>query len=100
MGFVGQHAAHILELHSSLRPRALPQRRSRIALRLRSLLTLFLSLTAVPGVTRPVFAQQSAPADIILLDRHIFEIDPRTISDTKVVTTIVGGKIVYEADAK
>jgi hypothetical protein len=100
MGFVGQHAAYILELHSSLRRRALPQRRLRIALRLRSLLTLVLSLAAVPGVTRPVFAQRSAPTDVFLVDLNIFEIDPRTIGDTKVVTTIAGGKIVYEADAK
>jgi hypothetical protein len=99
MGFVGQHAAHILDLHSSLRRRALPQCRSRIALRLRSILTLVLSLAAVPGVTRPVFAQQSTPTDVILVDHHIFEIDPHTIGDTKVVITIAGGKIVYEADA-
>jgi predicted amidohydrolase YtcJ len=39
-----------------------------------------------------MFARKSAPAGVILLERHIFEIDPRTISDTKVVTTIVGGQ--------
>ena len=39
-------------------------------------------------------------ADVIIVDRNIFEIDPHTIGDTKVLTTIVGGKIVYEADAK
>jgi hypothetical protein len=39
-------------------------------------------------------------ADVIIVDRNIFEIDPHTIGDTKVVTTIVGGKIVYEAEAK
>jgi predicted amidohydrolase YtcJ len=39
-------------------------------------------------------------ADIIIVDRNIFEIDPHSIGDTKVVITIVGGKIVYEADAK
>jgi predicted amidohydrolase YtcJ len=39
-------------------------------------------------------------ADVIIVDRNIFEIDPHTIGDTKVVTTIVGGKIVYEAGAK
>jgi hypothetical protein len=99
MGLVGQHTAHILELHSSLQPRGLSQRRSRIALRQRSLLTPVLPLAAVPGVTRPVFAQRSVPTDVILVDRHIFEIAPPTISDTKVVFTIVGGKIVYEADA-
>jgi predicted amidohydrolase YtcJ len=36
-------------------------------------------------------------ADVIMLDRNIFEIDPHTIDDTKVLLTIVGGKIVYEA---
>jgi predicted amidohydrolase YtcJ len=36
-------------------------------------------------------------ADVILVDKNIFEIDPHTISETKVVLTIVGGKIVYEA---
>jgi len=68
MGFVGQHAAHILESQSSLR---------RIAVR-----------------------QRISMPDAIVVDRNIFEIDPHTIGDTKVVTTIVGGKIVYEADAK
>jgi predicted amidohydrolase YtcJ len=36
-------------------------------------------------------------ADIILVDHNIFEIDPHKIGETKVVTTIVAGKIVYEA---
>ena len=39
-------------------------------------------------------------ADIIIVNRNIFEIDPHAIGDTKVVVTIVGGKIVYDADAK
>jgi len=39
-------------------------------------------------------------ADVIVVDRNIFEIDPHTIGDTKVMTTIVGGKVVYEADTK
>jgi len=37
-------------------------------------------------------------ADVIIVDRNIFEIDPGTIDKTKVVLTIVGGKITYEAD--
>jgi predicted amidohydrolase YtcJ len=37
-------------------------------------------------------------ADVIMLDRNVFEIDPQTIDQTKAVLTIVGGKIVYEAD--
>jgi len=36
-------------------------------------------------------------ADVIIVDRNVFEIDPQNIGGTKVVTTIVGGKIVYEA---
>ncbi len=39
-------------------------------------------------------------ADIIILDRNIFEIDAHNIGETSVVTTIVGGKIVYEAENK
>jgi len=39
-------------------------------------------------------------ADVIIIDRNIFEIDPHTIDKTKVVLTIVGGKIVYEADSR
>ena len=39
-------------------------------------------------------------ADLILVDRNIFEIDPQNIGKTKVVTTIVGGRIVYESDTK
>jgi predicted amidohydrolase YtcJ len=38
-------------------------------------------------------------ADVIIVDRNLLEIDPRTISDTKVILTIVGGKVVYEADS-
>jgi predicted amidohydrolase YtcJ len=37
-------------------------------------------------------------ADVIMIDRNIFEIEPHTIDKTQVVLTIVGGKIVYEAD--
>jgi predicted amidohydrolase YtcJ len=37
-------------------------------------------------------------ADVIMVDRNILEIDPHAIDQTKVVLTLVGGKIVYEAD--
>jgi predicted amidohydrolase YtcJ len=37
-------------------------------------------------------------ADVIIVDRNIFEVDPHTIDQTKVVLTIVGGQIVYEPD--
>jgi len=68
MDFVGQHAAHLLELQSSQRQVAVRQ---------------FIST-----------------ADIVIVDRSIFEIDPHTIGDTKVVIAVAGGKFAYEANAK
>ena len=38
-------------------------------------------------------------ADVIMVDKNIFEIDPDSINATRVVLTIVGGRIVYEADS-
>src|SRR6266702_342526 len=80
MGFVGQHAADILELQSNPRPRTVPQRRSRTAMRLRSLLIAIVLFAAVPGVTRPVFAQQSArvaPAEILIVHAKVYTLDPQ-----------------------
>jgi len=42
--------------------------------------------------------EKGKSADLIMIDRNIFEVDPHSINKTKVVLTIVGGKIVYEAD--
>jgi predicted amidohydrolase YtcJ len=42
--------------------------------------------------------EKGKDADVIMVDRNILEINPRTIDQTKVLLTIVGGKIVYEAD--
>lgn len=39
-------------------------------------------------------------ADLILIDRDIFHGDPASIAATKVRFTMVGGKVVYSADAK
>jgi hypothetical protein len=39
-------------------------------------------------------------ADMIIVDRNIFEVDPHSIANTRVTITIVGGKVVYEAEAK
>ena len=39
-------------------------------------------------------------ADLVIVSQNIFEIDSHTIAKTKVVKTIVGGRVVYEADAK
>jgi predicted amidohydrolase YtcJ len=37
-------------------------------------------------------------ADLIVVSQNIFEIDPHKIADTKVVDTIVGGRVVYQAE--
>jgi predicted amidohydrolase YtcJ len=37
-------------------------------------------------------------ADMIVIDRNLLEIEPTDITDTKVLMTMVGGKVVYEAD--
>jgi predicted amidohydrolase YtcJ len=39
-------------------------------------------------------------ADLIIVSQNIFEIDPHKIAGTKVTLTMVGGRIVYGADAK
>jgi hypothetical protein len=39
-------------------------------------------------------------ADLIIVSQNIFDIDPHKISETKVRTTIVGGQVVYQSDAK
>ena len=37
-------------------------------------------------------------ADMIIVDQDLFQVDPHKIDQTKVMLTMVGGKIVYEAD--
>jgi predicted amidohydrolase YtcJ len=39
-------------------------------------------------------------ADLVIVSQNIFEVDPHAIAKTKVVKTIVGGRVVYEARAK
>jgi len=39
-------------------------------------------------------------ADLIILSQNIFDVPSRKIGATKVVTTIVGGRVVYQADTK
>jgi len=41
--------------------------------------------------------EQGKLADVIIVSQNIFEIDPRRIAETKVLTTIVGGRVVYQA---
>jgi predicted amidohydrolase YtcJ len=38
-------------------------------------------------------------ADFIILDRNVFEIRAEQIADVKVLTTVVGGRVVYQAAA-
>jgi hypothetical protein len=37
-------------------------------------------------------------ADMIIVSQNVFTVDPHKIAETKVLTTIVGGKIVYQAE--
>ena len=39
-------------------------------------------------------------ADLIIVSQNIFDINPHKIGATKVVATIVGGRLVYQADSK
>jgi predicted amidohydrolase YtcJ len=39
-------------------------------------------------------------ADLIVVSQNVFDIDPRQIAQTKVLMTIVGGRVVYQATAK
>jgi predicted amidohydrolase YtcJ len=43
--------------------------------------------------------EKGKAADMVVLDRNLFEIDPGSIVDTKVVCTIFAGKVVYDANA-
>src|ERR1700730_1281996 len=39
-------------------------------------------------------------ADLVIVSQNIFEIDPHRIGETKVLMTIVGGRVVYQAPVK
>ncbi len=39
-------------------------------------------------------------ADLIVVSQNLFDIDPHKIADTKVITTMVGGRVVYQSDTK
>jgi predicted amidohydrolase YtcJ len=39
-------------------------------------------------------------ADLIVVSQNVFEIAPQKLAETKVLTTIVGGQVVYQAEAK
>jgi predicted amidohydrolase YtcJ len=39
-------------------------------------------------------------ADLIVVSQNVFEVDPYRIGETKVMTTMVGGQVVYQASEK
>jgi predicted amidohydrolase YtcJ len=39
-------------------------------------------------------------ADLIILSQNVLDVDVHRIAETKVVTTMVGGRVVYRDDAK
>jgi predicted amidohydrolase YtcJ len=39
-------------------------------------------------------------ADLIVVSQNIFDIDPYNISNTTVITTVVGGRVVYQAETR
>src|SRR5262249_34534776 len=39
-------------------------------------------------------------ADIVVIDRNLFDVPPDQIGDTKVLLTILNGKVIYEAPQK
>ena len=39
-------------------------------------------------------------ADLIVISQNIFDVNPHKIGATKVIATIVGGRLVYQADSK
>ncbi len=39
-------------------------------------------------------------ADLIIVSQNVLDIDPRHLAETRVVTTIVGGRVVYQANMK
>lgn len=39
-------------------------------------------------------------ADLIVVSQNIFDVNPHKIGATKVITTILGGRVVYQADSK
>jgi len=44
--------------------------------------------------------EEGKQADLIIVSQNIFDINPHRIAGTKVVATIVGGRLVYQADTK
>jgi predicted amidohydrolase YtcJ len=35
-------------------------------------------------------------ADFVILDKNLFDIEPNTINQTKIVTTVFNGKVIYQ----
>ena len=39
-------------------------------------------------------------ADLIVLDKNLFDIEPHTINDVKVLYTVMNGRLMYEDDGR
>jgi hypothetical protein len=44
--------------------------------------------------------EKGKAADMVVLSRNLFEIDPGSIIETKVVYTIFGGRVVHDASGR
>lgn len=64
----------------------------RVALQILALVFAFAPPAGAQGV--------AVVADLIIVSQNIFEVNAHKIGATKVVTTILGGKVVYQADTK
>lgn len=59
-------------------------------------LTIEMAPNAVNADDRIGSIEIGKQADMIVLDRNLFEIDPTEIRDTQVLTTMIGGRVVFD----
>ena len=62
------------------------------------IVALLATLPLLAGPSNPKNSPYlSALADLVMLSADIFSIDPRAIKDVKAVTTITGGRVVWDS---
>ena len=59
------------------------------------LLGMVLALVILEGCVSPGGSPGLQPADLVILDRNLFRIEPSEISDAKVLLTLLGGEPVF-----
>jgi hypothetical protein len=79
--------------------------RRSLALAALSLIAVYLSGCGTTGTSKGAYAvgyedrigsiEEGKQADMIILDRNLLEIDPTTIKDTQVLTTVMNGDVVF-----